>query len=881
MDAGPSSLSRERELSLLRHWTRTLAGAPTVLVLPLDSPRPPGGGARGAAIHTDLDAITSEHLQQLAATEGCQLETVLLAAWLCLLSRWSGQNDLVVGWASDAASDEPIGAPANTLPVRGVFPDGIRFRAALRNVEDSVLDARAHQELPFEQLAAELDPASGPGRAPLCQVLFVTRDAPEAALRIDGIRVTPVETLQFAPRFDLALVVTGGRAARSFRFEYSCDLFERATIEAVAEQLAALLRGIVEDPDALVCCLPLVSPRDREAPGALSREVAPAPPPRQCLHELVAERAAISPDAIAVVCGDRRLTYRELDVRAERLARHLAALGAGPNVLVGVCVERSLDLCVAILAVLKAGSAYLPLDPASPPDRLAFMLRDAAAPIVLTQRSLAGRLPATAARTVCLDGLAGDLPSAPPRRATPASLAYCIYTSGSTGRPKGVLVSHANVTRLLTTTRAHVSFGEGDVWTLFHSFAFDFSVWELFGCLVHGGRLVIVPTVVAQSPDVFFDLLEREAVTVLNMTPSAFRQFMTVAAERPRLESLKVVIFGGEALHPAALASWTTRYGWDRPSLVNMYGITETTVHVSFRRLVPADARFPSRSPIGKPLGDIGIVLLDPALNPVPRGIPGEMYVRGPGLAYGYLNMPALTAERFVPDVHDGAAGGRAYRTGDLARLTHGGELEYLGRSDQQVKLRGYRIELGEIESCLASIHPVAEAAAALVGDAPEEPKIVAWITAKPGHRIDGARIREQASKVLPRYMMPARLIAVPSLPLNGNGKIDLRRLRELVDDTRPDEARFVPPTGDVQLELAAIWERVLGVRPVGASDNFFAIGGDSVTALQVVRAAQQRGIALTIIDLVASESLAALASAARLDRPQSVQAGGPDESLT
>lgn len=775
-----------------------------VLSLPTDRARALPSSQCGVVRR--LDASTCDQVQQLARAEGCDAESVFLAAWLCLLSRWTGQTEIVVD-----VSDDP------------------GFRDYLRRVTRAFASDRSRA-----------DDVEDPRRAPgsRCRTLFATRPSGTVC--------------------DLSLVAS---ASRELTFSYATDLFTAETIEGLADQYLVLLAGIVEDPDAHLSRLSLLSERERLQLQTRWREAELGAAPPRCIHELVAARARVAPDAIALVCGDERLTYGDLDRRADQLAARLAALGAAPDVLVGLCTERSIEMIVAILGILKAGSAYLPLEPGMPSDRLAFMIEDAAPPIIVTQRCLAATIPQTGAAVVLIDDL-GDGPSSAPCAVTPANLAYCIYTSGSTGRPKGVLVTHENVTRLLSTTERHFSFDERDVWTLFHSFAFDFSVWELFGCLAYGGRLVIVPSTAVHSPDQFWELLEKHGVTVLNMTPSAFRQLVAVAVERPHLAALRVVIFGGEAMYPASLAAWAALYGWDRPALVNMYGITETTVHVTYRRLHAGDATLPAKSPIGIPLDDLGVTILDAAQAPVPRGIPGEMYVRGRGVSRGYLNLPDLTAQRFIPDVYGGT--GRLYRTGDLARLTHSGELEYLGRCDAQVKLRGYRIELGEVEACLTAIDPVAEATAGLVGDA-DAKQIVAWITPRPGCRLETALIREAAAKVLPHYMIPARLLAVPALPLNRNGKIDRGRLLELVDSARADEIRFERPTSSVELELAALWERVLDIRPVGVSDNFFALGGDSLRAVQVVRAARSRGISVTVTELLTSRCLGDLAAKARV----------------
>jgi amino acid adenylation domain-containing protein len=580
--------------------------------------------------------------------------------------------------------------------------------------------------------------------------------------------------------------------------------------------------------------------------------------PLSCLHEMVAEQARLKPDAIALTDGQRQMSYWELEARAEQLAGCLAHLEAGPDRLVGLCAERSIDLVVGILAILKAGAAYLPLDPAAPYDRLAFMLEDAQVSILVTQTALVDRLPSMPA-VLLLDGGEESLPSTAPQPAGAGNVAYCIYTSGSTGRPKGVLVSHANAASLLRATEPLFSFGADDVWTLFHSCAFDFSVWELFGCLAYGGRLVIVPLATSRSPETFHELLERERVTVLNMTPSAFRQMAAVAVERPLLRHLRTVIFGGEQLNPTTLGAWTAIYGWERPALINMYGITETTVHVTYRRLRPEDGDFPGRSPIGRPLDHLDIVLMNPERQSVLPGAPGEIYVCGDGVSLGYLNRSELNAERFVSDVRDGK---RFYRTGDLGRLTPEGELEYLGRVDQQVKLRGYRVELGEVEAALDGLAPVAEAAAMLAGEG-DEARLVAWVTARRGETLDSAELRAKLEQILPSYMVPSQIVAVASLPLNANGKIDQPRLLAMLADARPESKDFRAPSNAAEQALAAIWERVLEIRPIGSTDNFFAMGGDSIRALQVIRAAREEGLGVTLADLARTADLAELAASA------------------
>ncbi|MFD0533573.1 amino acid adenylation domain-containing protein [Actinomadura luteofluorescens] len=509
----------------------------------------------------------------------------------------------------------------------------------------------------------------------------------------------------------------------------------------------------------------------------------------------MAEQAARRPEDVAVVCGTDRLTYGELETRANRLAHHLRALGAGPEVRVGVCLDRSIELVVALLAVVKSGGAYVPVDPDHPAERISYVLGDAGVRILVTsgrasERASAGPdLP-----TVRMDEDAaaiGRWPAeAPPPNTVPANLLYVIYTSGSTGRPKGVMVTHADLVRLLTTAQPWFSFGPDDVWTLFHTVTFDFAAWELWGALVNGGRLVVVPTALTRSPERFRALLARERVTVLNQTPGAFRNLLAAeeadpAGERP---ALRVVVFGGEALMPGMLAGWFARHGDQGPRLVNMYGITETTVHATYHPLSPADvpraatdsaeaADSPSseRSPIGVPLADLSAYVLDKELHPVPPGVVGELFVGGAGLARGYLGRPGLTAERFVPDVF-GGSGGCLYRTGDLVRWSvDGGGLEFVGRVDFQVKVRGFRVELGEVESVLVGHRGVRDAVVVARSDGGGGVvRLVAYVVASGvGGEVGVEELRGFVGGRLPEYMVPAVFVWLGSLPLTVNGKVD------------------------------------------------------------------------------------------------------------
>ncbi|HEX2077740.1 MAG TPA: amino acid adenylation domain-containing protein, partial [Longimicrobium sp.] len=489
------------------------------------------------------------------------------------------------------------------------------------------------------------------------------------------------------------------------------------------------------------------------------------------------------------------------------------------------------------LAVLKAGGAYVPLDPGYPAERLAFILADSAAPVLLTRETLRGALPAReGVEVVSLDGAAEEIAAqsaeTPESGAGPGSLAYVIYTSGSTGAPKGALIEHRNVARLFAATEAWFGFGPGDVWTLFHSYAFDFSVWELWGALLYGGRVVVVPFDVSRDPEAFHALVQREGVTVLNQTPSAFRQFIRVDGERGGELALRVVVFGGEALEPASLREWVARRGVERPRLVNMYGITETTVHVTYRPLSREDVLGGRGSPIGRALPDLRVYVLDGARRPVPIGVPGELYVGGAGVGRGYLNRPELTAERFVDDPY---AAGRLYRSGDRVRWRAEGTLEYLGRLDGQVKVRGFRIELGEIEGALRRSEGVADCVVMVREDVPGEKRLVAYVVGAG----EAEALRERLRRTLPEYMVPAAFVFLEALPLTANGKLDRRALP--APEGKAYAAReYEAPADETEQALAEIWAEVLGVERVGRWDHFFELGGHSLLATRVVSRVRQ-----------------------------------------
>jgi amino acid adenylation domain-containing protein/FkbM family methyltransferase len=716
----------------IARWRERLGDIPAALDLPTDRPRPPIPSYRGATRRTRLTTATAAAIRSFSRAQGATPFSTLLAVFDVLLFRYSGQETIVVG-STVAGRDRPeleggVGLFASTVVLRSDLSGEPTFRELLGRVRDVVLDAIAHQDAPFERLVAELQPERDLSRHPVFQVFFA--QVPYAPLELDGAE--PFDVIPPTARFDLTLWMEEEAAeGLELVWEYSTDLFDDPTIEQLERHFLHLLEAALADPEQQITELPLLD--DIERRRLIEQWLDTEPDyPVGCLHELFEVQAARTPEADAVTYDGATLTYGELNERANQLAHRLRELGVERETLVALCLERSLELVVGILAVLKAGGAYVPLDPDYPAERLAFVLADTHAPVLLTQEQLLTRLPEHEATTVCLDRDAlelSDRPTGNPERlADPENLAYVIYTSGSTGQPKGVQVEHRHVARLFTATDEWFRFSSAETWVLLHSYAFDFSVWELWGALLHGGRLVICPLWTTRSPQALAALLVEERVTVLNATPSLF---VTVQEELTRVTedlALRLVIFGGEALQPAALRPWFERFGASGPLLVNMYGITETTVHVTYRPLSAADCE-QDVSPVGRPIPDLQGYVLDARLEPVPIGVPGELFVGGAGVARGYLNRPELTAERFVRNPF---GPGRLYRSGDSVRCRADGDLDFLGRIDDQVKIRGFRIELGEIQVALTGHEAIAESAVVALEGEPGDTRLAAYAVPSP-----------------------------------------------------------------------------------------------------------------------------------------------------
>jgi amino acid adenylation domain-containing protein len=857
---------------LTEHWRGVLGDAPDFLELPTDHPRPRVRGNRGQVVHFACDAAFTMRFNALCATAGVTPYMALLACFGLLLCRYTDKEDLVVGTPISVRPHEQvaplIGLFLNTVALRLDLtgnPDGNEL---LRRVRRTALAAYEHAEMPFEQLLQTLDIPRSLDHTPLFQVLFALQNAPLGEVALEGLQIAPRPTESLHSPFDLVLSMEETAQGLTAFFRYNTDLFERPTVERMAGHFRRLLDGLVATPDVPVRELPMLDAAERRQLQDW-RGGAAQFPVSGTLTQRFAAQAARAPAAVALRYADDSLSYGELAARANRVAQRLRRLGVKRGDRVGLCAERSLELVVGLLGILKAGAAYVPLDPTYPPERLGFMAEDAGLAVLVCFGAVPQEATPDAQRLDLADPTLADEPAESPDEGMAGDIAYVIYTSGSTGRPKGVEVTHANVLRLFDCSQALFGYGAGDVWSLFHSYAFDFSVWELWGALLYGGEVVVVPYAVSRSPDQFLRLLGDSGVTMLSQTPSAFRQLIEADCRAPEQIplALKWVVFGGEALDPRSLARWVERRGLDAPQLINMYGITETTVHVSFHRLCAADIA-QGGSVIGSALPDLSIDLVDSRGQPVPVGVPGEIWVGGAGVARGYLNRPELTAQRFV-----GIDGNRRYRSGDLARWRADGLLDYLGRMDLQVKIRGFRIELGEIEAALASHPAVAEA----VVEAKQEgngARLFAWVATAEWQDAElPARLREHLRTRLPDYMLPASLVALERLPLTGNGKLDRKALAALTaeQETRKVDAGETPRNALERL-LADLWTEVLGRPVAGIDSNFFELGGDSIRAAILVNKIQDRLRSVVyVVALFEAPTIRALADYLRVHYPEAL----------
>jgi amino acid adenylation domain-containing protein len=857
-------LQGERLQTQLAYWSDKLRGTLPVLELPTDHPRPATLTSRGARQHFMLDTGLVDELTAFSRGETATLFMSLLAAFKTLIYRLTRQEDILVGTPVAGRNQEEtqalIGLFINNLVLRTDLSGDPTFRELLARVRTVNLEAFAHQDVPFDKLVETIQPDRDTSWPPLFQVLFSLQNVPVRDLELDGLGVKLIDPAVDTSRFDLIFELYYRPAGLQMSVEYRTDLFEADTIRRFAAHYEMLLRGILDNPDARISELPLLAEAERQQLVGDWNATDVEYPTEAGVHHLIEEQAAREPNAVAVVFEDRSLTYAELNRRGNQVARHLQDLGVGSETIVGVYLERSLDMVVALLGILKAGGTYLPLDPLFPAERLAYMLEDSRAAVVVTQHSLVGTIATGQATVVRLDA---DWPLIAARadenlawQTTAERLAYILYTSGSTGRPKGVQVLHSSLVNFLESMRERPGLASDDVLLSVTTLSFDIAGLELFLPLTTGARVVLVSSAVAADGGALLEALQRSGATVMQATPATWRLLLAAGWERmPRLRAL----CGGEAVSAELAAQIVARTG----AMWNMYGPTETTI---WSTVHPISASATGASvPIGRPIANTSVYVLDGRLEPVPVGVPGELYIGGAGVARGYLNLPELTAERFVADPFRPETGGRMYRTGDLVRWRADGNLDYLERVDTQVKIRGYRIELGEIETLLEQDASVRQAVVIVREDVPDDKRLVGYVVPTAAAGVSVQALKDQLRKTLPAYMVPTLLVTLDQLPLTPNGKVDRKALAGSDAVAAPATEGYAGPRDSIERTLVALWEELLGHGSIGIHDNFFDVGGHSLLAARLVFQISARlGRNLPVATLISAATVAELATLIR-----------------
>ncbi len=856
----------------LAYWQRRLAGASTVLELPTDRPRSAAQRFRGASYTFLWPVALAEELRALSQRAGTTLFAVLLAAFDVLLHRYTGQEDISVGTfvanRTRRQLEGLIGAFINLLVLRSDLSGDPGFKQLLAQVYAAIGQDYAHQDIPFDKLLEALRPEGERGRITLFRTMLVLQNTPLPKMELPALTVELLRPERGAqPNSDLDLFLEETAEGLLGIAEYNADLFEEATLARLAGHLRTLLEAVVADPRQRIADLPLLSEGERQQMLVEWNRTGVAYPWQQCVHELLAAQVSRTPDAVAVVCGAMHLSYAEMNWRANQLAHHLGALGAGPGQRVGLCLSRTVEMPLALQAVLKAGGAYVPLDPSYPPERLAFMLTDADVAVLLTQERLVAGLPAYEGHVVCLDAdwpaIAGRNTEEPRSGVTPDDLMYVIYTSGSTGRPKGAGVYQRSFVNLLHWFVTDFALTTGDSVLVISSLSFDLTQKNFYAPLMVGGELHLLPSEY-YDPQQILDLVSREGITWLNCTPSASYPLVEQVDEGAfaRLRSLRYLFLGGEPISVTRLWRWLESAEC-RAQVVNTYGPTECADICAAHRLVKAADFLERTVPIGRAVYNARLFVLDGQLWPLPVGVVGELCVAGEGVGIGYVNDRELTAARFVPHPFGQEAGERLYRTGDLTRYLADGAIEFLGRMDHQVKVRGYRIELGEIETVLRGHEGVAEAVLVAREEVAGQAQLVAYVVAEPGAEPGAGELRDFLRQQLPEYMLPSAFVMLEALPLTPNGKVDRGALPlpEGMETARGRE--YVAPEGPVEERLAEIWAEVLGaeVEQVGVYDTFFDLGGYSLLATQVVsRINQAFEIKVSMRNLFEEPTIARLA---------------------
>ena len=809
----------------VNYWQKQLAGVPPVLKLPTDKPRPPIQTFQGAAKSLVLDRELTQRLQHLSQQSDATLFMTLLAAFLVLISRYTGQPDIIVGSPianrNSPQIEQLMGFFANTLALRGNLSNNPSFAEFLAQVRQTTLSAYAHQDLPFEMLVEKLQPERDLSRNPLVQVMFSLQNAPLSSGNLSGLNIQNMPLpIGVRARFDLEVnywEVPGGLEGV---WCYKTDLFEANTITRLAQHFQTLLQAIVANPQARISELPLLSPAERHQLLVEWNDTQADYPQDKCIHQLFEEQVKRSPDAVAVVWENQQLTYHELNCRASCLAHNLKCLGVGADVLVGICVERSIDMIVGLLGILKAGGAYVPLDPEYPTERLRFMLEDAQVKVLLTQQHLVERLPQYQAHLVYLDNDSQNLTPAREdgvaSEVKPSNLAYVLYTSGSTGRPKAVAIEHHSPVALVSWAKGVFTPKQLAGVLASTSICFDLSVFELFVTLCVGGKVIL-----AQNALHLSTMSAANQVTLINTVPSAIAALIR---EHNLPQQVCTVNLAGEALQNQLVQQIYQHSQVER--VFNLYGPSEDTTYSTFSLIEKGSSNAVT---IGRPIANTQVYILDEYLQPVPIGVPGELFIGGAGLARGYLNRSELTNEKFIPNPFTDEADSRLYKTGDLVRYLPDGNIEYLGRIDNQVKIRGFRIELGEIEAALNQHSNVQANCVIACEDIPGEKYLVAYVVPNQHQIPTTTELRQFLATKLPGYMIPNAFVVLESLPLTPNGKIDRRALK--APSNTSDLDKFVQPRNHIELQLVQIWSKILQLDKVGVQDNFFDLGGHSLLA--------------------------------------------------
>jgi len=882
------------------YWQQELSGELPVLNLPTDRPRPPVQTHKGASHSFALSDDMAKRLRLLANSEKVTLFTLMLAAYQALLCRYTNQEDLIVGTIalgrSRADFERVIGYLANPVIVHTGVAGNPTFKELLAQTRRAVISALEHQDFPFPLLVERLQPRRDPSYSPIYQTLFIW-DRPRTRSNQDlvslgleelsqqiaqeGITLEPFVYGQQGAPFDLTLTIFESDGALTADFRYNIDLFEPATIARMEQHLQILLAGIVANPEQPLQELPLLTNQEQHQLLVEWNATKSEFPDHACLHQLIEAQVEQTPDNIALSFDGQTLTYRELNSEANQLAHILQAEGVGPDTLVGVCMERSLEMVVALLAVLKAGGAYVPIDPTYPQERLNYMIEDSHIPILLTQSHLQDQLPQNSTKVICIDhgwnaNLTGNDKN-PASAAQPDNLIYMIYTSGSTGKPKGVMNIHRAVCNRLHWMQQAYQLSNEDRVLQKTPFSFDVSVWEFFWPLLTGARLVVARPGGHQDPVYLASLIAIEKITTLHFVPSMLQAFLMEPDLEEKCASLKHVVLSGEALSLELQERFFARFPDPKVQLHNLYGPTEAAIDVTFWQCQRGSKQW--SVPIGRPIANTQIYILNPAMQPTPIGVPGELYIGGVGLARGYHHRPELTAEKFIHDPFSGRDSVRLFKTGDLARYRADGAIEFLGRLDHQVKIRGFRIELGEIEAELSQHSAIKEVVVVTREDTPGNKRLAAYLVANPDAMHPSVEdLRAYLKEKLPSYMIPTVFMYLDAIPLNPNGKVD-RKALPAPDTARPDlEVAYVAPSTFTEQRLVDIWTQVLGLDKVGIHDNYFDLGGASLQSLEIINKANEAGISLALEMLFEHQTIAELATTADAQKATQAQPNIPVE---